>query len=280
MGKDMKYDKKVSVIMGVYNQTDKEALKLAVDSIINQTLTDFEFLIYDDGSLPEVSDDICEICKCDRRIKLISSRDNKGLAFSLNACIDVAVGKYIARMDADDYSMPERLERQYDFLEANSEYGWCGCGAVLFDEKGDWGERIMPPIPEKKDFLKFSPYIHPSVMYRSDILKDNGNYRVSKDTLRCEDYEIFMRLTQAGYKGYNLGQPLLKYREDNNSYRRRKFKYRISEAKIRYYNFKAMKMLFPTGWLYCLRPIAGGLIPGNILRWLKKSRYRYESDKR
>lgn len=276
----MKYDKKVSVIMGVYNQTDKEALKLAVDSIINQTLTDFEFLIYDDGSLKEVSDNIRELCKCDKRIRLLSSNDNMGLAFSLNACIDVAAGKYIARMDADDYSMPDRLERQYDFLESNPEYGWCGCGAVLFDENGDWGERIMPTKPEKKDFLKFSPYIHPSVMYRSDILKDNGKYKVSKDTLRCEDYEIFMRLTQAGYRGYNLSQPLLKYREDKNSYRRRKFKFRISEAKIRYNNFKAMKMLFPTGWLYCLRPIAGGLIPADIIRWIKKSRYRYESDKR
>lgn len=276
----MRYDKKVSVIMGVYNQTDKEALRLAVDSIINQTLEDFEFLIYDDGSLQEVSDNIRELCKCDKRIRLLSSSDNMGLAFSLNACIDVATGKYIARMDADDYSMPERLQIQYDFLEANPEYGWCGCGAVLFDEKGDWGVRIMPAIPEKKDFLKFSPYIHPSVMYRSDILNDNGRYKVSKDTLRCEDYEIFMRLTQAGYRGYNISQTLFKYREDKNSYKRRKFKFRISEVKVRYYNFKAMKMLFPTGWLYCLRPIAGWLIPGNVIRWIKKSRYRYESDKR
>ena len=269
--------KKVSVIMGVYNQMDKEALRFAVDSIINQTLNDFEFLIYDDGSLPEAAEYICDICKSDSRIKLISASENRGLAFSLNSCIDIASGKYIARMDADDYSMPERLEKQYDFLETNPQYAWCGCAAVLFDAKGDWGERIMPEIPENKDFLRFSPYIHPSVMYRVEILKNTGKYKVSKETLRCEDYEIFMRLTQAGYRGYNLPEKLFKYREDEASYRRRKFSFRINEAKIRYRNFKNMKMLFPTGWIFCLRPIVGGLIPGCILSRIKRSRSKYET---
>jgi len=269
------YDKKISVIMGVYNQMDKEALKSAIDSIINQTFKDIEFLIYDDGSVSEVSDYIRKICSGDSRIRILSSDENKGLAFSLNACIDIAAGKYIARMDADDYSMPDRLEEQYNFLEANPQYSWCGCGAVLFDEKGDWGERVMPKFPGKKDFLKYSPYIHPTVMYRTEIFKDCGKYNVSKETLRCEDYEIFMRLTQAGYMGCNLEKLLFKYREDKSSYKRRRFIYRVREAKIRYCNFKKMGLLFPTGWIYCLRPIAGGLVPSGILSRIKRNRYRY-----
>ena len=110
------FEKQVSVIMGVYNQWNREALQKAVKSILNQTLTDFEFIIYDDGSDPEVAGYIRELEKLDERIVLIGKEENHGLAFSLNMCIG-AKGKYIARMDADDIALPERLQVQYDFME-------------------------------------------------------------------------------------------------------------------------------------------------------------------
>ncbi len=81
------------------------------------TLTDFEFIIYDDGSDPEVAGYIRELEKLDERIVLIGKEENHGLAFSLNMCIGAAKGKYIARMDADDIALPERLQVQYDFME-------------------------------------------------------------------------------------------------------------------------------------------------------------------
>ena len=138
------FEKQVSVIMGVYNQWNREALQKAVKSILNQTLTDFEFIIYDDGSDPEVAGYIRELEKLDERIVLIGKEENHGLAFSLNMCIGAAKGKYIARMDADDIALPERLQVQYDFMEQHKEYAWCGCNTRLFDENGIWGERKMP----------------------------------------------------------------------------------------------------------------------------------------
>lgn len=260
----------ISVVMGVYNQWDRKALQDAVRSILTQTFTDFEFIIYDDGSHPEAAQYIKELETFDNRIILIGKEENHGLAFSLNACIRKAKGKYIARMDADDMSLPTRLQEQFDFLETHPEYGWCGTNTKLFDENGVWGERKMPECPTEKDYLKYSPYVHPTVMYRRTIFEENDAYKVSDETLRCEDYEIFMRLRRAGNKGYNIQKNLFCYRENKESFSKRKFKYRINEAKLRYRNFKAMGMLFPTGWLYVLRPIVGGILPNKLLKFLKR----------
>ena len=266
-----KYKRKVSVIMGIHNQWDKNALFDAVDSILQQSLQDFEFIIYDDGSHEEVGKWIRELALLDERIVAIGKNKNHGLAFSLNQCIKQSTGMYIARMDADDICMPYRLEKQIDFLEHHPEYMWCGCNAILFDEDGVYGERKMPEIPSKDDYLKYSPFIHPSVMFRADLFECMGEYCVSKETLRCEDYELFMRFHQAGYRGYNLQENLFQYRENKASFKRRKFTARVNEAKIRYKNFKAMKLLLPKGWMYVLRPIIAGFVPQEILLCLKKS---------
>lgn len=278
---EAKEEKKVSVIMGVYNQWNQKALIGAVKSILNQTLADFEFIIYDDGSEPKAASYIKELGKLDERIIIIGKEENHGLAFSLNACIDRACGKYIARMDADDIALPERLAVQYAFMEEHEEYDWCGCNAELFDEKGIWGRRKMPEIPTRRDYLPFSPFIHPTVLYRRRLFEQNEGYRVSRETLRCEDYEIFMRLFQAGFRGYNIQQCLFRYREDSGSYQRRRMKYRINEAKLRYRNFKTMHMLFPLGWLFVIRPVVGGLLPTSLLEWVKRkeSGYRHERGK-
>ena len=265
------FEKSVSVIMGVYNQWNREALQKAGKSILNQTMTDFEFIIYDDGSDPQVAGYIRELEKLDERIVLIGKEENHGLAFSLNMCIGAAKGKYIARMDADDVALPQRLRVQYDFMEQHTEYAWCGCNASLFDENGVWGERKMPEIPTDKDYLPFSPFIHPTVMYRRQLFEENEGYHVSKETLRCEDYEIFMRLHQLGYQGYNIQQSLFQYREDKQSFQKRKFKFRLNEARLRYRNFKAMNLLLPFGWLYVIRPVIGGLMPPGMTAWLKRS---------
>lgn len=260
----------ISVVMGVYNQYNKKALKDAVDSILSQSFKDFEFIIYDDGSCREVSNNIVQLSRMDKRIKIIGKEENKGLAFSLNECIYRANGKYIARMDADDISHPDRLMIQYDFMENHSEYQWCGCNTELFDENGVYGLRDMPICPKHRDYLKFSPYVHPTVMYRRELFDDNNGYKVSKETLRCEDYELFMRLTSMGYRGYNIQQYLFKYREDKASFRKRKFRYRINEARLRYRNYKEMHILFPTGWIYMFRPVIGGLVPKGMTAWIKR----------
>ena len=265
----------VSVIMGVYNQHDRETLHYAVDSILNQSFRDFEFIIYDDGSDPEAGKLIKELEGLDPRIILIGRGQNHGLAFSLNSCISRARGRYIARMDADDYSHPDRLQVQLDFMDAHPDVAWCGCNVRLFDAGGVWGSRQMPETPDKRDYLRFSPFVHPTVMYRSSVIRDE-RYLESKETLRCEDYEIFMRLTRKGLIGKNIQQELFDYREDKDSFQRRKLRYRLNEAKVRCRNFRELGILFPTGWLYVVRPVVGAVLPNSLLRWLKKK----ESDSR
>ena len=259
----------ISVIMGVYNQWSEDILREAVSSILNQTFTDFEFIIWDDGSHPSVAKTIQSRSGLDKRIKIAGKDKNHGLAYSLNACIGMAQGKYIARMDADDRSFPQRLERQYEFLESHPEYAWCGCNTNLFDQNGIWGIRRMPQIPTLSDYLKFSPYVHPTVMFRAKLFDANEGYLESEETLRCEDYEIFMRFLECGLQGYNLQEVLFCYREDQESYQRRKFGFRVKEAKLRYRNFQKMGILFPIGWLYVLRPIGGGILPSKIISFLK-----------
>ena len=264
-------DPKISVIMGVYNQWDALALQKSVRSILDQTFQDFEFIIYDDGSTREAGMYIRDLRSLeDDRIVLIGKEENNGLAFSLNYCISKARGEYIARMDADDISLPTRLQEQLDFLENHEEYSWCGCNTELFDDNGVWGRRKMPEKPEYQDYLKYSPYVHPTVMYRKSLFDKTDSYLVSEETFRCEDYELFMRLRRAGFRGYNIQKFLFQYREDSKAFARRKMKYRIAEARLRYRNFKAMGMLGPKGWLYVVRPIVGGLVPNKMLIAIKR----------
>lgn len=259
----------VSVIMGVYNMFDEEILMQAVKSILNQTLSDFEFIIYDDGSHPEAAEILQRVASMDERIRLIGHEKNRGLAFSLNVCIYEARGKYIARMDADDISYPRRLEKQVKFLKTHPEYAWVGTNIHLFQNDKIWGQRCMPEFPTKEDYLRFSPYAHPTVMYRAEIFDTNLGYLASKETLRCEDYEIFMRFRNAGLRGANMQECLLAYREDDSSYKKRSLTTRINEAKCRYRNFKAMGILFPKGIFYVMRPIIACFVPLSLLAWKK-----------
>jgi len=266
----------ISVIMSVYNQKNFRYLNDAVMSILRQTFSDFEFIIYNDGSDDEILKQLQKYTESDSRILLINNPVNQGLAYSLNACIDVARGKYLARMDDDDICDVRRLQVQYDYLEKHQAAAFIGCNAALTDDDGVWGHRCMPEKPNRKDFLKFSPYIHPTVMIRRSVLEQGNTYNTSRETLRCEDYELFMRLEEAGYRGYNIQQELFCYREDYNSYQKRKLKYRLAEIQIRYQNFKKLKMLTPLGMLYALRPLASAMVPSGLILYAKKYHSRQE----
>lgn len=260
----------VSVIMAVHNQWDEKILLAAVDSILRQTYPFFEFIIWNDGSHPDVAKKLHGLMELDDRIIVVGQNENKGLAFSLNECIRLAKGKYIARMDSDDISLPCRLERQVDFLEMNTEYDWCGTCVELIDQQGIWGMRHMVEKPQIKDYFKYSPYVHPSVMFRATLFDENKGYLEAQETLRCEDYEMFMRLVQRGKRGYNIQKNLFQYRETRESYYKREVGFRINEAKIRYKSFKNLNVLFPIGWVYVLRPVVACIIPGILLEYIKR----------
>lgn len=257
----------VSVIMGVYNP-NKEKLFGAIDSIIHQTVKNWEMILYDDGSCAECAEMIQQAAEKDPRIIWMRSEENKGLAHALNCCLKLASGTYIARMDDDDLSVPERFEKQIDFLNHHPEYSWVGSNAELFDDSGVWGETTVPEKPDKNDFLRFSPYIHPCVMFRREVFTHNHGYIASKITKRCEDYELFMRLHLRGYQGYNIQENLFQYREDRGAYAKRSFQFRCNEAKIRYRGFKRLGILSAKTLPYVFRPIAGGVVPVSLVSYM------------
>lgn len=270
-------DRKVTVVMGVYNQHRKEQLEEAVRSILSQTMREWELIICDDGSEGEAARHLKAYEGRDERIRLFRHSRNRGLAAALNACISLARGSYIARMDADDISMPDRLEKQYRFLEAHPEYAFVGCSAWLIDDNGTWGIRNMPEQPCRMDFLLFSPFIHPSVMVRREVYLASGGYLVSEQTCRCEDYELFMRLYAQGFRGYNLQERLFCYREGRESYERRTFRFRLNEAGIRQRSFRDLGLTGPYARLCALRPMAAGLLPVPVLMYMKRRQARKEA---
>lgn len=264
----------ISVIMSVYNQRNSRYLEQAILSVLRQTFTNFEFIIYDDGSDEEIRGQLEEYAQKDGRIRLLGDPKNRGLAYSLNACIHNARGRYLARMDDDDISDPKRLRVQFDFMESHPEIPFVGCSAYLIDQDGAWGVRRMPQSPSRRDFMRYSPYIHPTVMIRRSVFDTQTAYQSAAQTLRCEDYELFMRLRKAGVCGYNMPEILFHYREDKSSYQRRRFCYRLDETKLRLRNFKDMGWLFPWGWLYALRPIAAAAVPAGLLHLCRRTYHR------
>lgn len=261
----------VSVLLCVYNP-DKTELEEAVASIREQSMNEWEMLLYDDGSDREQELYIYEIACQDSRIHYYRSEIQKGLAYGLNEMTKCARGSYIARMDADDISHPERLKSLYDFLEAHEEYAWAGCNAKLIDKDGEvWGYRRMPQLPQKRDFLKFSPYIHPAVMFRTKVLQETG-YRNRAGKNRGEDYELFMRLHAEGLQGYNLQEALFYYRETAGGYKKRKLLCQLQEVSIRWKGFHRLQIHDKRLYGYVIKPLMVWLMPNTLILHWKKMR--------
>ena len=149
--------KLVSIIAGAYNIAKCFSFHKSMDSILNQTYKNFEFIICDDGSKDETWQLLEEYAKKDKRIRLLKNEKNKGLACSLNRCIEEAKGEYIARHDLDDYCDLTRFEKQVKYLDEHEDVAVLGTNAYLFDEKGVWGKADFPRYVQNKDFLFTSP---------------------------------------------------------------------------------------------------------------------------
>ena len=263
---------KVSIIMGVYNCAD--TLKEAIESIIAQTIDSWEVIMCDDGS----SDDTYAVAKSyqDRypdRIKLIRNASNTGLNHTLNRCLDLANGEYIARQDGDDMSLPYRFEAQLKALEQHPEIAIVSSAMVLFDQTGEWGKIVRKQYPQMKDLIRGTPFAHAPSMIRSDVLRAIGGYSEHKRFLRVEDYYLWYKLYKAGYKGMNLSEILYHCRDDRAAQGRRKLKYRVNESYVRwlvYKDFGLSILMLP----FVIVPLIVGILPSFLYRILHKSRFR------
>jgi glycosyltransferase involved in cell wall biosynthesis len=185
-------------------------IKEAIDSVLNQTFTDFEFIIINDGSKDETLDIIHQYT--DPRIRLINQQ-NKGLIDTLNESILLARGSIIARMDADDICLPDRLQLEYDFLEAHPEYVMVGSEADVVDKEGNFLMKLVPIGHSHEEIVrsinKKCPFIHPCVMFRKQAVIDAGLY--PKNALTFEDHLLWKKLLDLG-RVCNLDKVLLKVR--------------------------------------------------------------------
>lgn len=223
--------KKVSIIMGIYNC--EKTLKKSIDSILNQTYENWELIMCDDGSTDNTYEIANEYAKKDERIKLIKNSKNMGLAKSLNNCLKISSGEYIMRHDGDDIMIKDRIEKQVNYMETNN-CDACGSGAYIFDDNGIWGIRQPSKIPTKSCMILGSPFIHPTVIIKRDVLLKVGGYSDNELTRqRLEDYDLWIKIYENNCILHNIQEPLILYREDRNAYIKRKKKFRIAETKAR-----------------------------------------------
>lgn len=201
----------ISVIMSVYNGS--RFIREAIDSILDQTFSDFEFLIFEDKSTDDTLQILESYSARDPRIKIIKKQENKGLPGfieNLNLGLKMSRGKYIARMDADDISHPDRFAKQLKFLEENPEIFMVGSTIKCIGETGNFLRMMQPKFSDKEIknamFSNIQMY-HPVIMFRNT---DEVQFR--EKMLYCEDYDLYFRLILAEKKFANIDLPLLKYR--------------------------------------------------------------------
>lgn len=209
---------KITVITTVFNCDNY--ISGSIESIINQTFKDYEFIVINDGSDDNTGKLIHDFSKRDKRLTVIENSENLGRVRSLNKALEKASGKYVALQDADDISLPERLMKQYIFLEENPDYVLIGTDITVIDEKGM--ELSKPTRPEKNLEAKFSllfrcTFANPSIMFRKDTV-DEFNIRYEDNFLHSEDFRFISRISCYG-KVHNLKDKLLSYRnhKSNNS---------------------------------------------------------------
>ena len=199
---------KISVVMPAYNA--EKYIGESIDSILNQTYGDFEFIIINDGSRDSTKEII--LSYSDNRIVYLENEINSGIVVTLNKGLKYATGEYIARMDADDIAVAERLEKQIEFMEKNKDVGVLGTGICIFGEDVQEQARVFTTNPEqlKAELIFNSCIAHPTVMMRSNILKNNG-LSYDLEYAGAEDYNLWWKIAKVS-RIATIPDLLVKYR--------------------------------------------------------------------
>lgn len=272
---------KISVVMSVFNS--EKYIGEAIDSILKQTYSDFELILIDDKSTDMTNKIMKQYQASDSRIIILENESNLGLTKSLNRGLTVAQGEYIARMDADDISLHERFEKQVNFLDNHPEYSFVSCIAQYIDENGNLEQmRLFPETNEEiYDMMpKVDAVMHPGVMFRRMDIAKIGNY--CEEFRVVQDYDLWFRGMAAGYKFYNLQEPLVLFRR-NDMYNKRKSKsYRLVDYKVRKKGYKLNNIPIRKR-IYIFIPLILAFIPSRIMDklfyFLKKFDPRNKGDK-
>ncbi|WP_035052189.1 glycosyltransferase [Carnobacterium pleistocenium] len=216
---------KFSVLLSVYRKEKKDYLLSSIKSILNQSVVPNEIVIVEDGPLGEELDSLINtfVKQYPKLIKLVKLGKNIGLGLALNEGLKACSFELVARMDTDDIAKKQRFEKQLQEFENNPQLSIVGTNTDEFisDPANVISRRVVPE--KNKDILKFSrrrsPFNHPTVMYKKTDVLFCGGY---KDFRRNQDYDLFVRMLNKGYKGYNIQESLLLFRADTGNLSRRK----------------------------------------------------------
>ena len=210
------------MIMPVYN--GGKYLSEAIDSVLQQSFADFEFLICDDCSTDGSAEILARAAGADKRIRLFCNEKNSGVALTLNRLLKEVRSPLVARMDCDDICSPDRLEKQFAFLTEHPEIAVAGCQLEIIGEAGErLGHRSYPVDMKSIRHLLMcrNPLAHPAVMMRLSAVEAVQGYQ---DITGCEDYDLWLRLAAQGSVFANLPETLLHYRMNSQQIKQRDMK--------------------------------------------------------
>lgn len=263
-----------SVIMSVYHKVDPKHLDISINSILNQTYKTNEFILIKDGKLTKEQNEIIDkIVHNNKKIfKIFEFSENKGAGPAYNKGIEMCSNKWAAIMDSDDYALPEKFEKQMNYLSENPEIDAIGTNAVEFLDSFDnvVSTRIMPETNE--DIVKFGhgrcPMIQPTVIFKVDSVKKCGSYQESKLT---EDYDLYIRMIMNDCKFYTYQEILYYIRTSEDFFKRRGgFKYLKPILSFKYKYYK--KGFFST-WQFLKTSISSlivAIMPNSIRTFIYK----------
>ena len=266
---------RISVLMSVYNGAD--TLEKAINSILEQTYQNIEFIICDDASTDETWGIIQRYKEKDQRILCFQNQQNVGLGASLNRCFARSTGQFIARQDADDISDADRLERTISFLLSSSA-PYAACGVRVFDNEGIWSVRQYPQVITKHTIAQKNPFFHPTMLFHRSVFEQVNGYSETAETRRTEDYDLVMRLAAAGMIGQNLQEILSSVYEPENAYLRHTRKTRWYEIKVRWRGLRMMHSP-ASDYIYLVKPVIMSMIPRCCLKQVKELQWKLQNKK-
>lgn len=234
----------VSVIMATFNEP-VEFLSKAIESILHQTYSHLELLIADDSTEPSTIKAIDDYAAKDQRIVLIRDEKKMGFVTALNTALQQAKGDFIARMDGDDISLPDRLENQINYVKEHSDIDVLGGHIYIINERNKITSLRRYKVKEK-DFIRMfafrNPLAHPTILFRRTIV-DNG-YMYDTSFKKAEDLELYLRLYNHGYRLGNMDEFLLNYRIVGDMQKKRRHDNWYYNHKARAKNFSWRKPFF------------------------------------
>ncbi len=256
---------KYSVLMSVYYKENPIWLKESIESMLNQTVKCDEFVIVKDGKLTNELNNIINgyVKKYRDLFKVIELKENKGLGIALKIGLENCKNEFVARMDADDYSVPERCEKELEMFEKNSDLHIIGSNIAEFTENI---ENVISyrrlPVNDKeiKQFSKTrNPFGHPSVMFKKSKVMEAGNYR---NYYLCEDYDMWIRMIKCNANCYNFKEILVYMRISKDFYKRRGgikylktiLKFKKEQYKSGFYSLKDYIISSSASTVICLMP--------------------------